>query len=251
MATNSLLKNTIVEENPRGTVLMFSIIKLLTGEPLKAATSATSKFYTFLENFFNSLEVNETETLNKINEDLSSFTRKEKLSDTDEKILLNILKWMREFKPVKDDCVILHVDKSISGTLKLIVENPETYTMVSTISTVFNQIPNRILEDVGKIGYNTFKKQEMIGSSISQIHGKKQFFSILIPNSQIKNILYMLTTLGKASIYEEENVIIIKNNGKIKMDLCMIGVFTEFIPELTINTTDLNKAVVDTYLSKI
>jgi hypothetical protein len=91
----------------------------------------------------------------------------------------------------------------------------------------------------------------MIGSTISAVHGKKQLFSVLINNSQIRDVLYMLTTLGKASVSEDGNEIIIKNNGKVKMDLCMIGVFSEFMPELNIKPTDFNKIVIDEYLSKV
>jgi hypothetical protein len=246
MASVFPVNNTIVEENPRGTVLMFAIVKLLSGEPLKAQTTATLKFYDFLDTYFRSLKVNEEEILKQIKEDLSSFTRKEKLSDEDERIVLNVLKWMREFHPMEKDCVRLIVDKSMKGTLKLKVNVLENERI-----PVFSRVSNEILDYVGKVGYNNFKKQEMIGSTISAVHGKKQLFSVLINNSQIRDVLYMLTLLGKASVSEDGNEIIIKNNGKVKMDLCMIGVFTEFMPELNIKPTDYNKRVIDEYLSKI
>jgi hypothetical protein len=239
------VNNTIVEENPRGTVLMFAIVKLLSGEPLKAQTTATLKFYDFLDIYLRSLKVDEVKTLKQIKEDLGSFTRKEKLCDDDERMVLNVLKWMSEFHSMEKDCVRLIVDKSIKGTLKLKVDVLENEKI-----RVFSRVPNGILDDVGKIGYNNFKKQEMIGSTISAVHGKKQLFSVLIHNSEVRDVLYMLTILGKAFLSEDGNEIIIKNNGKVKMDLCMIGVFTEFMPELGINPTDLNKRVIDEYLSK-
>jgi hypothetical protein len=249
MSSNSTLN---IVENPRGTVLMFAIMKLLSGEPLKAQTPTTEKFYTFLNEFLENLEVNEKETILKINDDLSSFTRKTEFSEEDKTIVLNILKWMHNFKHnftlVKDDYVRLNLDKSKKGTLKVSVN--KDLSDLSDLSKDIHSIPNLIIEDVSKIGYNNAQKQEMIGSTINAVHGKKLVFSIIIPNTNIKNILYMLSNLGSTCYSEKDKTIDIKINGKLKVDICLIGVFTEFCP-LSYDTLESHKKVIDEYLSTI